>query len=91
MVVPATEWPRNSSNSNMRLRSTGDAPKKILLDFDSTDDPTHGKQEGSYYHGYYEQHMYHILIWSSTARRVSSLQPFCELAIPTPAVGRWRY
>lgn len=38
------------------------APKKVLLDFDSTDDPTHGDQEGSYYHGYYGQHMYHPLL-----------------------------
>jgi hypothetical protein len=37
-------------------------PPKILLDLDSTDDPTHGNQEGSYYHGYYEQHMYHPLL-----------------------------
>ena len=36
--------------------------KKVLLDFDSTADPTHGEQEGSYYHGYYEQHMYHPLL-----------------------------
>jgi hypothetical protein len=34
----------------------------VLLDFDSTDDPTHGDQEGSYYHGYYGQHMYHPLL-----------------------------
>ena len=34
----------------------------ILLDFDSTDDPTHGKQEGTAYHGYYRQHMYHPLL-----------------------------
>jgi serine/threonine protein phosphatase PrpC len=32
------------------------------LDFDATDDPTHGEQEGSYYHGYYRQHMYHPLL-----------------------------
>jgi Transposase DDE domain group 1 len=38
------------------------APEKILLDFDSTDDPTHGDQEGSFYHGYYEQHIYHPLL-----------------------------
>jgi hypothetical protein len=37
-------------------------PRRILLDFDSTDDPTHGDQEGSYYHGYYGQHMYHPLV-----------------------------
>lgn len=40
----------------------GATPKKILLDFDSTYDPTHGEQEGSCYHGYYKQHMYHPLL-----------------------------
>ncbi len=40
----------------------GAAPEKVLLDFDATDDPTHGDQEGSYYHGYYRQHMYHPLL-----------------------------
>jgi len=38
------------------------APKKVLLDFDATDDPTHGEQEGSFYHGYYRQHIYHPLL-----------------------------
>jgi len=38
------------------------APKRVLLDFDSTADLVHGKQEGSYYHGYYEQHIYHPLL-----------------------------
>jgi hypothetical protein len=38
------------------------APGYVLLDFDSTDDPTHGEQEGSAYHGYYRQHMYHPLL-----------------------------
>ncbi len=45
-----------------RERGKGGAPEKVLLDFDSTDDPTHGEQEGSHYHGYYEQHMYHPLL-----------------------------
>jgi hypothetical protein len=43
-------------------RARNGTPKKILLDFDATDDPTHGDQEGSYYHGYYKQHMYHPLL-----------------------------
>lgn len=43
-------------------RGKDGAPKKVLLDFDSTADPTHGDQEGSYYHGYYKQHMYHPLL-----------------------------
>ncbi len=37
-------------------------PRRILLDFDSTDDPTHGDQKGTAYHGYFGQHMYHPLL-----------------------------
>jgi hypothetical protein len=37
-------------------------PRRILLDLDSTDDPTYGQQEGTAYHGYYRQHMYHPLL-----------------------------
>jgi len=43
-------------------RGKDGAPEKVLLDFDATDDPTHGEQEGSYYHGYHQQHMYHPLV-----------------------------
>jgi hypothetical protein len=46
----------------LQERGKDGAPKKVLLDFDSTDGPTHGDQEGSYYHGYYKQHMYHPLL-----------------------------
>ena len=46
----------------LRERGKDGAPKKVLLDFDATADPTHGDQEGSYYHGYYEQHIYHPLL-----------------------------
>lgn len=47
----------------VRERSkNGPPPKKVLLDFDSTDDPTHGEQEGSAYHGYHRQRMYHPLL-----------------------------
>lgn len=37
-------------------------PTHLVLDLDGTDDPTHGAQEGSAYHGYYQQHMYHPLL-----------------------------
>ena len=46
----------------LKERGKEGVPERILLDFDSTDDPTHGDQEGSFYHGYYEQHMYHPLL-----------------------------
>src|SRR5438093_7588940 len=32
---------------------------EILLDLDSTDDPTHGQQQLSFFNGAYGQHMYH--------------------------------
>jgi hypothetical protein len=37
-------------------------PTRILLDLDGTADPVHGQQEGSGYHGYFRQHMYHPLV-----------------------------
>jgi hypothetical protein len=46
----------------LKQREQDGPPRKILLDCDSTDDPTHGDQEGSAYHGYYRQHMYHPLL-----------------------------
>jgi hypothetical protein len=45
-----------------RERLASAPPTHLLLDLDSTDDPTHGDQEGSSYHGYYQQHMYHPLL-----------------------------
>jgi hypothetical protein len=45
-------------------RGRNGRPRRILIDIDSTDDPTYGDQEGSAYHGYYQQHMYHpLLLW----------------------------
>ena len=31
---------------------------EIVLDFDATDDPLHGRQEGAYFHGYYRHYCY---------------------------------
>jgi hypothetical protein len=33
-------------------------PEHLILDFDATDDPTHGKQEGRFFHGYYDHHCF---------------------------------
>jgi hypothetical protein len=37
-------------------------PEVVILDIDTTDDPTHGQQELSFFHGYYDQHMYHPML-----------------------------
>lgn len=40
------------------LDSFNKAPKEIILDFDATDDPIHGDQEGRFFHGYYKCYCY---------------------------------
>ena len=33
-------------------------PEELVLDFDATDDPLHGRQEGRFFHGYYDHYCY---------------------------------
>src|SRR4029077_1135196 len=47
------------------VRLCGDQVRQrgeILLDLDSTDDPTHGQQQLSFFNGAYGQHMYHPML-----------------------------
>ena len=46
----------------IRERQRDGAPLHVVLDLDGTDDPVHGHQEGSAYHGFYREHMYHPLL-----------------------------
>jgi hypothetical protein len=42
---------------------THPGPRKVIVfDMDPSDDPTHGQQQLSFFHGYYEEHMYHPLL-----------------------------
>jgi hypothetical protein len=43
-------------------RQRGGRPAHLILDLDGTDDPVHGHQEGSAYHGFYREHIYHPLL-----------------------------
>jgi hypothetical protein len=40
------------------LESFAHPPDEIILDFDATDDPLHGEQEGRFFHGYYKDYCY---------------------------------
>ena len=40
------------------INSYKDTPEEVVLDIDGWDDPTHGNQQLSCFHGYYGQHMY---------------------------------
>jgi len=40
------------------IQSFKDAPKRLVVDFDATDDPVHGQQEGRFFHGYYDHYCF---------------------------------
>ena len=48
--------------ADLYIRTHPGSPDWIVLDMDATDDPTHGDQQLSFFHGYYDQHMYHPLL-----------------------------
>jgi len=40
------------------LKAHKGPPRQIVLDLDATDDPLHGRQEGRFFHGYYDCYCY---------------------------------
>ena len=40
------------------VESYAEAPATVVLDIDTTDLPLHGKQEGRFFHGYYDEYCY---------------------------------
>ncbi len=44
------------------LASLSHDTEVVILDIDSFDDETHGQQEFSFFHGYYDHHIYHPLV-----------------------------
>lgn len=43
---------------NIFVESYAPPPEEIILDIDTTDLPLHGKQEGRFFHGYYDNYCY---------------------------------
>lgn len=51
-------------------------PAELVLDFDATDDPLHGKQEGRFFHGYYDGYCYlPLYVFCGEQLLVSYLRP----------------
>jgi hypothetical protein len=51
-------------------------PKKLVLDFDATDDAVHGKQEGRFFHGYYDHYCFlPLYVFCRDQLLVSYLRP----------------
>ena len=52
------------------------APKELILDFDATDDAVHGKQEGRFFHGYYDHYCFlPLYVFCRDQLLVSYLRP----------------
>lgn len=48
----------------VRAAHGGKVPARVTIDLDPTDDPTHGVQQLTFFHGYYDQHQYYPMIVS---------------------------
>ena len=53
----------------LKQKHGGKLPASITLDLDATDDPTHGHQQLTLFHGYYGQYQYYPLIISEPTTR----------------------
>lgn len=52
------------------------APKKLILDFDATDDAVHGEQDGRFFHGYYNHYCFlPLYVFCGKQLLVSYLRP----------------
>jgi hypothetical protein len=52
------------------------APKQLILDFDATDDPVHGEQEGRFFHGFYDHYCFlPLYVFCGDHLLVSYLRP----------------
>jgi hypothetical protein len=51
-------WAISSVLVDVFIESFKSIPEEIILDFDATDDEVHGKQEGRFFHGYYDHYCF---------------------------------
>ncbi|MBX3630645.1 MAG: IS1380 family transposase [Nitrosomonas sp.] len=58
------------------IASFDGVPKELILDFDATDDAVHGKQEGRFFHGYYDHYCFlPLYVFCHDQLLVSYLRP----------------
>lgn len=58
------------------IESFREAPDELILDFDATDDPVHGEQEGRFFHGYYREYCFlPLYVFCNDQLLVSYLRP----------------
>ncbi len=54
----ALMWQVHEQLVEQFIASHATPPKSLILDFDATDDPVHGEQEGRFFHGYYRNYCF---------------------------------
>jgi DDE family transposase len=69
MLLKLVEFTIATGVERLKEHHGGKLPVSVTLDLDATDDPTHGHQQLSLFHGYYEQHQYYPLIISEPTTR----------------------
>ncbi len=58
------------------IASFDQAPQELILDFDATDDPLHGMQEGRFFHGYYDHYCFlPLYVFCGSRLLVAYLRP----------------
>ena len=72
----ATAWRLHEVLVDQFIASYRRAPKRLILDFDATDDAVHGRQEGRFFHGYYDHYCFlPLYVFCGKQLLVSYLRP----------------
>jgi hypothetical protein len=69
MLLKLVDFTITTGVERLRQHHGGQLPASLILDLDSTDDPTHGHQQLSLFHGYYGQYQFYPLIISEPTTR----------------------
>jgi hypothetical protein len=72
----AWAWAAHVSMVESFVTSFDRAPAELVLDFDATDDPVHGRQVGRFFHGYYDHYCFlPLYVFCGDHLLVSYLRP----------------
>jgi hypothetical protein len=71
-----TAWRMHEVIIEQFIASKKRVPKRLILDFDATDDAVHGRQEGRFFHGYYDHYCFlPLYVFCADQLLVSYLRP----------------
>ena len=75
-ALRAEMWALHREMVDTFIASFVQAPEELVLDFDATDDPVHGRQEARFFHGYYDSYCYlPLYVFCGEQLLVSYLRP----------------